>query len=90
MNKHNENKFSINDIYNNNFAKLTPNQKEKEILKQVDHMKEFLTDKQNNNEMIKYFKMRKGNNIFFIKIYCFLKIKMRLIKILIYMELMMN
>ena len=40
--------------------------------------------------MIKYFKMRKGNNIFFIKIYCFLKIKMRLIKILIYMELMMN
>ena len=49
-----------------------------------------MTDKQNNNEMIKYFKMRKGNNIFFIKIYCFLKIKMRLIKILIYMELMMN
>ena len=49
-----------------------------------------MTDKQNNNEMIKYFKMRKGNNIFFIKIYCFLKIKMQLIKILIYMELMMN
>ena len=49
-----------------------------------------MTDKQNNNEMIKYFKMRKGNNIFFIKIYCFLKIKMRLIKILIYMKLMMN
>ena len=33
MNKHNENKFSINDIYNNNFAKLTPNQKEKRNFK---------------------------------------------------------
>ena len=67
VNKPNENKFSINDIYNNNFAKLTPNQKEKEILKQVDHMKEFLTDKQNNNEMVKYFKMRKDNRHLFYK-----------------------
>ena len=30
-------------------------------------MKEFLTDKQNNNEMVKYFKMRKDNRHLFYK-----------------------
>ena len=63
----NSNKISINDSNFNNFESLSRNQKEKEILKQVDHMNEFLTDKQNENEMSQYFKKRKENRHLFYK-----------------------
>ena len=57
----------INNINNNDFRKLSPNQKEKVILKQVDHMNEYLTDKQNCKEMIQYFKIQKENRNQFYK-----------------------
>ena len=34
-------------------------------------MKEFLNDKQNNNEMVKYFKMRKDKRHLFYKDFLF-------------------
>ena len=58
---------NINNISNNNFRKLSPNQKEKEILRQVDHMNDYLTDKQNSKEMIQYFKIQKENRHQFYK-----------------------
>ena len=71
------NNSSINNIFNtksflNNYSKkdflyLTPIQKEKEILKQVDHMNEYLTDKQNTNEVRQFFKMEKENRHNFYK-----------------------
>ena len=61
IDKYKENMFLSNDINNNNFEKLTQNQKEKEILKQVDHMNGYLTDKFNEKEMIQYFQKRKQN-----------------------------
>ena len=61
-------KLLINDSdNNNNFETLNRNQREKEILRQVDHMNEFLTDKQNENEMKQYFKKRKENRHLFYK-----------------------
>jgi hypothetical protein len=65
-NKNNEKKKLIYNI-KNNFNNLNQNQQEKEILKQVDHMNEFLTDKQNENEMKQYFKKRKENRHLFYK-----------------------
>ena len=65
--KQNTNKILINDNNFNNFESLNRNEREKEILKQVDHMNEFLTDKQNQNEMSQYFKKRKENRHLFYK-----------------------
>jgi len=67
MNRDKENTLFLNEIGNNNFEKLTPKQKQKEILKQVDHMNEYLTDKQNEKEMKQFFKMRKENRYSFYK-----------------------
>ena len=61
------NKILINDKNYNNFEELSRNQREKEILKQVVHMNEFLTDKQNGNEMKQYFQKRKENRHLFYK-----------------------
>ena len=65
-NKNNEKKKSILNI-KNNFNNLNQNQQEKEILKQVDHMNEFLTDEQNEKEVKQYFKIRKENRHHFYK-----------------------
>ena len=65
-NKNNEKKKSILNI-KNNFNNLNLNQQEKEILKQVDHMNEFLTDEQNEKEVKQYFKIRKENRHHFYK-----------------------
>ena len=65
--RQNQNKILINDNNYNNFEELSRNQREKEILKQVDHMNEFLTDKQNGNEMKLYFQKRKENRHLFFK-----------------------
>ena len=65
-NKNNEKKKSILNI-KNNFNNLNQNQQEKEILKQVDHMNEFLTDEQNEKEVKQYFKIRKENRHQFYK-----------------------
>lgn len=67
INKSQKNQFLLYEMSNNNFEKLSPNQKEREILRQVDHMKEYLTDKQNGNEMKLYFKKRKENRCNFYK-----------------------
>ena len=63
-----ENRNLLNEINNNkNFEKLTPNEKEKEILKQVDHMNGYLTDKPNEKEMMQYFRQRRENRHNFYK-----------------------
>jgi len=68
MNKQKEvNRIVLDDIGDNNFEKLTINQKEKEILKQVDHMKDFLTDKPNEKELNQIYKIRKENRYHFYK-----------------------
>ena len=61
------NKFLLEEISNSNFEKLTSIQKQKAILKQVDHMNEYLTDKPNEKEMKQFFKMRKQNRYNFYK-----------------------
>ena len=61
------NNILINNYNFNNFESLSRNEKEKEILKQVDHMNELLTDKQNDNEMSQYFQKRKENKYLFYK-----------------------
>ena len=67
MNKDNDNKLLLNEISNDNFEKLTQNQKQKEILKQIDHMNGYLTDKQNEKEMKQFFKIRKENRYNFYR-----------------------
>ena len=67
INKDKENKILLNEISNDKFEKLTPNQKQKEILKQIDHMDGYLTDKQNEKEMKQFFKIRKENRYNFYK-----------------------
>ena len=59
--------ININNINNDDFRNLSLNQKEKEILKQVDHMNDYLTDNQNDNEMMQYFKIQKENRHMFYK-----------------------
>ena len=61
------NKSFLNNFSKNDFIHLTPIQKEKEILKQVDHMHEYLTDKQNLNEIKQYFLVQKENRHNFYK-----------------------
>ena len=61
------NKSFLNNYSKNDFIHLTPIQKEKEILKQVDHMHEYLTDKQNLNEIKQYFLVQKENRHNFYK-----------------------
>ena len=67
INKDNDNKLLLNEISNDNFEKLTQNQKQKEILKQIDHMNGYLTDKQNEKEMKQFFKIRKENRYNFYR-----------------------
>ena len=62
-----DNKFLLDKIVNNNFEKLTINQKEKEILKQVDHMNDYLTDKPNEKEVKMLYNIRKENRYHFYK-----------------------
>ena len=63
--------FNAKSFLNNNnkkdFIHLTQIQKEKEILKQIDHMDEYLTDKPNLNEVKQYFLMQKENRHNFYK-----------------------
>ena len=63
--------FNTKSFLNNNnkkdFIHLTQIQKEKEILKQIDHMDEYLTDKPNLNEVKQYFLMQKENRHNFYK-----------------------
>ena len=61
------NKSFLNNYSKKDFIHLTPIQKEKEILKQVDHMQEYLTDKQNLNEIKQYFLVQKENRHNFYK-----------------------
>ena len=67
LNKQINNKSFLNKYNKKDFLHLTPIQKEKEILKQVDHMDEYLTDKQNLNEIKQYFLKRKENRHNFFK-----------------------
>ena len=67
INKDKDNKLLLNEISNDNFEKLTQNQKQKEILKQIDHMNGYLTDKQNEKEMKQFFKIRKENRYNFYR-----------------------
>ena len=60
-------KSFLNNYSKKDFIHLTPIQKEKEILKQVDHMHEYLTDKQNLNEIKQYFLVQKENRHNFYK-----------------------
>ena len=62
----NKNSF-LNNYKKNDFIQLTPSQKEKQILRQIDHMDEYLTDKQNLNEIKQYFRMEKENRHNFYK-----------------------
>ena len=53
-----------NDNMNNNFElerQLSPSQKEKSLIRREDHMKNFLTDRQNEREIISYFERQKQN-----------------------------
>ena len=67
INEKTDTKSFLNNYMKNDFVQLSPYQKEKEILKQVDHMNEYLTDKQNINELIQYFKIQKENRHNFYK-----------------------
>jgi len=67
INEKTDTKSFLNNYKNYDFVQLSPYQKEKEILKQVDHMKEYLTDKQNINELIQYYKKQKENRHNFYK-----------------------
>ena len=66
-NEKTDNKSFLNNYVKNDFVQLSPYQKEKEILKQIDHMDEYLTDKQNINELIQYFRQQKENRHKFYK-----------------------
>ena len=63
------NNYNVHSFLNdkNNFRELSPIQKEKEILKQIDHMGEYLTDKQNLNEVKRYFLKERENRHNFYK-----------------------
>lgn len=67
INEKTDSKSFLNNYNKYDFVQLSPYQKEKEILKQVDHMNEYLTDKQNINELIQYFKKQKENRHYFYK-----------------------
>ena len=67
INEKTDTKSFLNNYNKYDFVQLSPYQKEKEILKQVDHMNEYLTDKQNINELIQYFKKQKENRHYFYK-----------------------
>ena len=67
INEKTDTKSFLNNYNKYDFVQLSPYQKEKEILKQVDHMNEYLTDKQNINELIQYFKQQKENRHYFYK-----------------------
>lgn len=67
INEKTDTKSFLNNYNKYDFVQLSPYQKEKEILKQVDHMNEYLTDKQNINELIQYFKIQKENRHNFYK-----------------------
>jgi hypothetical protein len=67
INEKTDTKSFLNNYNKYDFVQLSPYQKEKEILKQVDHMNEYLTDKQNINELIQYFKIQKENRHKFYK-----------------------
>jgi hypothetical protein len=67
INEKTDTKSFLNNYKKYDFVQLSPYQKEKEILKQVDHMNEYLTDKQNINELIQYFKKQKENRYNFYK-----------------------
>ena len=67
INEKTDTKSFLNNYNKYDFIQLSPYQKEKEILKQVDHMNEYLTDKQNINELIQYFKKQKENRHYFYK-----------------------
>jgi hypothetical protein len=67
VNEKTDTKSFLNNYMKYDFVQLSPYQKEKEILKQVDHMNEYLTDKQNINELIQYFKKQKENRHNFYK-----------------------
>lgn len=53
-----------NDSMNNNYElerQLSPSQKEKSMIRREDHMKNFLTDRQNEQEIMSYFERQKQN-----------------------------
>jgi hypothetical protein len=80
VNEKTDTKSFLNNYMKNDFVQLSPYQKEKEILKQVDHMNEYLTDKQNINELIQYFKKQKENRHNFYKDLLFSQYKNALTK----------
>ena len=67
INKSFSSKSFLNKNNKKDFVHLTQIQKEKEILKQIDHMDEYLTDKQNINEVKQFFLMQKENRYNFFK-----------------------
>lgn len=67
INENLNNKGYLKQYIKNDFIQLTPKEKEKVILKQIDHMNEFLTDKQNLNEVRQYFRLQKENRHNFYK-----------------------
>lgn len=51
-----------NDKMNNNFElerQLSPSQRERSMIRREDHMKNFLTDRQNEQEIVSYFEKQK-------------------------------
>ena len=80
INEKTDTKSFLNNYNKYDFVQLSPYQKEKEILKQVDHMNEYLTDKQNINELIQYFKIQKENRHNFYKDLLFSQYKNALTK----------
>ena len=80
INEKTDTKSFLNNYNKYDFVQLSPYQKEKEILKQVDHMNEYLTDKQNINELIQYFKIQKENRHKFYKDLLFSQYKNALTK----------
>ena len=80
VNEKTDTKSFLNNYMKYDFVQLSPYQKEKEILKQVDHMNEYLTDKQNINELIQYFKKQKENRHNFYKDLLFSQYKNALTK----------
>jgi hypothetical protein len=67
FNENTNNKSYINEYIKNNFVQLTAKEKEKIILKQIDHMNDYLTDKQNVNEVRQFFRIQKENRHNFYK-----------------------
>ena len=56
-----KNSYLLKEFSQNNFNDLTIKEKEKILMKPVDHMKDYLTDRENLDELKQYYKIRKQN-----------------------------